>query len=810
MSASKITSTTNQAQVENKPSLYKIRTISKIDRYQNYHNLLLCFPIFCDTLHHYIKIGASPRTLDSTIMEICSRDPPSLPTSHIIASTEPSHIISTSWRSVLESISHHCIQSTLTIRFNNRGDLFSRSSLSSNISHHCIQSGASPSTLDSTIVEICSRDPPSLPTSHIIASSQEHPHQHSIQQSWRSVLEILPLFQHLTSLHPVRSIPINTRFNNRGDLFSRSSLSSNISHHCIQSGASPSTLDSTIVEICSRDPPSLPTSHIIASSQEHPHRTLDSTIVEICSRDPPSLPTSHIIASSQEHPHQHSIQQSWRSVLEILPLFQHLTSLHPVRSIPTNTGFNNRGDLFSRSSLSSNISHHCIQSGASPSTLDSTIVEICSRDPPSLPTSHIIASSQEHPQQHSIQQSWRSVLEILPLFQHLTSLHPVRSITNNTRFNNRGDLFSRSSLSSNISHHCIQSGASPPTLDSTIVKICFRDPPSLPTSHIIASIQEHPHQHSIQPSWRSVLEILPLFQHLTSLHPVRSIPTNTRFNNRGDLFSRSSLSSNISHHCIQSEPFSRSVDSTIVEICSRDPPSLPTSHIIASSQNHSHDQSIQQSWRSVLEILPLFQHLTSLHPVRSITKNTRFNNRGDLFSRSSLSSNISHHCIQSEASPRTLDSTIVEICSRDPPSLPTSHIIASSQEHPHQHSIQQSWRSVLEILPLFQHLTSLHPVRSITMTTLDSTIVEICSRDPPSLPTSHIIASSQKHHQQHSIQQSWRSVLEILPLFQHLTSLHPVRSIPMKTRFNHRGDLFSRSSLSSNISHHCIQSGASP
>ena len=137
------------------------------------------------------------------------------------------------------------------------------------------------------------------------------PKKHSIQQSWRSVVEILPLFQHLTSLHPVRSIPINTRFNNRGDLFSRSSLSSNISHHCIQSGSSPRKLDSTIVEICSRDPPSLPTSHIIASSQEHAQLTLDSTIVEICSRDPPSLPTSHIIASSQNHSHDQSIQQSW-------------------------------------------------------------------------------------------------------------------------------------------------------------------------------------------------------------------------------------------------------------------------------------------------------------------------------------------------------------------------------------------------------------------------------------------------------------------------------------------------------------------
>ena len=456
-----------------------------------------------------------------------------------------------------------------------------------------------------------------------------HPHENSIQPSWRSVLEILRLFQHLTSLHLFRSIPINTRFNNRGDLFSRSSLSSNISHHCIQSGASPPTLD--------------------------------STIVEICSRDPPSLPTSHIIASSQEHPQEHSIQQSWRSVLEILPLFQHLTSLHPVRSIPKNTRFNNRGDLFSRSSLSSNISHHCIQSGASPPTLDSTIVEICSRDPPSLPTSHIIASSQEHPHQHSIQQSWRSVLEILPLFQHLTSLHPVRSIPlTNTRFNNRGDLFSRSSLSSNISHHCIQSGASPSTLDSTIVEICSRDPPSLPTSHIIASSQKHHQQHSIQQSWRSVLEILPLFQHL---HIIASSqkhhPNNTRFNNRGDLFSRSSLSSNISHHCIQSGASPSTLDSTIVEICSRDPPSLPTSHIIASSQEHPQENSIQPSWRSVLEILPLFQHLTSLHPVRSIPINTRFNNRGDLFSRSSLSSNISHHCIQSEPFSRSVDSTIV-------------------------------------------------------------------------------------------------------------------------------------------------------
>ena len=147
--------------------------------------------------------------------------------------------------------------------------------------------------------------------------------------------------------------------------------------------------------------------------------------------------------------------------------------------------------------FSSNISHHRIHSEPFSSSLDSTNMRISPLRSRSFLASHIITLIPKRSENHLIQQTWTSLLQILTPYQHLTSLHRSATILIITRCNKRRDLLSTSSLSSNISTNALILKLPQDTRFNT-VEISSPNPHSLPTSSIIALILEPTQYHSIQ------------------------------------------------------------------------------------------------------------------------------------------------------------------------------------------------------------------------------------------------------------------------------------------------------------------------
>lgn len=182
--------------------------------------------------------------------------------------------------------------------------------------------------------------------------------------------------------------------------------------------------------------------------------------------------------------------------------------------------------------------------------------------------------------------------EILFTSQYSTALHRCRHSLKNTRYNNRVYLSSRCSISSNIQRHPIRAETFWISLDSIIVEISKRKTLHLPTCNIIASMQRHFDDHSIQQPYWSHVEMLLTVPRPTSSHRYRNVLSTTRFNNMGDLWSRFCIRSNIQHEWVDVGTFWALLDSRREEISCGNAPHLPTSDTIASMARQVEELSI--------------------------------------------------------------------------------------------------------------------------------------------------------------------------------------------------------------------------